>query len=170
MKSNDIEEWKTITDFPKYQISSFGRVKSFHQSKLGKIRKLANHRQGYIEVILKSNSSKGKVFKVHRLVALHFISNPKNKSEVNHKDGNKRNNHIDNLIWATRNENQQHAFNTGLQIGLKGELNPASKLTNKDIINIRSSNLKQIDLIKLYGLGKSAIQNIRHKKSWKHIV
>ena len=72
---------------------------------------------GYIQYELSKNNRK-KFFKAHRLVAIAFLPNPENKREVNHIDGNKHNNRVDNLEWATTSENQLHA-NYVLGKGLK---------------------------------------------------
>lgn len=60
-------------------------------------------------------NNKGKYFTIHRLVAMHFIDNPNNKPIVNHIDGNKLNNNVENLEWTTYGENNQHAYDTGLK-------------------------------------------------------
>lgn len=75
--------------------------------------------RGYPRVYLQINGKK-KVMKIHRLVAELFVPNPDNKREVNHKDGNKRNNNADNLEWCTRSENLKHAYRTGLRKSRKG--------------------------------------------------
>jgi hypothetical protein len=97
------EQWKQIQDFPNYQISTFGNVKNIITNKLLKPSK----KGGYYNISLVNFYCK-KSFKVHRLVAIAFIPNPINKPEVNHKDKNKKNNHIDNLDWMTRKENNIH--------------------------------------------------------------
>lgn len=115
------EIWKDITGYEGlYQVSSFGRVKSL-------IKKDSNGRiwpeniiktyisnYGYENVTFTIKGNRTPVFKLHRLVAQSFIDNPDNKSTVNHKDGNKLNNRLDNLEWATHNEQMSHAKNTGL--------------------------------------------------------
>jgi hypothetical protein len=97
------EHWLQINDFPNYQVSNFGNVRNIVTNKPMKL----NVKGGYDHVCLVHNKIR-KSFKVHRLVALAFIPNPENKLEVNHKDKNKLHNHIDNLEWMTRKENNIH--------------------------------------------------------------
>ena len=98
-----MEEWRPISDFPNYIVSNFGNIKNIKTNKQFKLTK----KRGYQTITLLNNLGK-KNFGVHRLVALAFIDNPENKPEVNHKDKNKLNNHINNLEWNTRIENCQH--------------------------------------------------------------
>lgn len=99
----DSELWKEITEYPNYEISTFGRVKNINTGKILK----NNFKCGYEKISL-VNTDNRKSFSVHRLVALAFIENPANKKEVNHKDKNKINNCINNLEWMTRKENNIH--------------------------------------------------------------
>lgn len=113
------EVWLPIKGFEgKLEVSNKGRVRSvdrfvaFGANKrrvCGTIRKLANDRDGY-----KSVNMSGKTIKVHRAVAEAFIPNPENKPQVNHIDGDKSNNRVDNLEWATQEENMRHASRNGL--------------------------------------------------------
>ena len=110
-----IEEWKPIAECNGiYYISNYGRLKSF---KYGKERFLKPYLMGYglqYSCFSLLTNNKRKICKAHRLVALAFIPNPDNKPQVNHKDGNKANNHIDNLEWVTSKENHQHGWQNGL--------------------------------------------------------
>lgn len=104
------EEWKVIEGYEDYEVSNLGRILSNKKGKK-KYLKLFN-KQGYYCTALSAN--KTKFLLVHRLVAKAFISNPKNKPEVNHIDGDKSNNHVDNLEWCTPKENINHAWKNGL--------------------------------------------------------
>lgn len=101
-----MEIWKNISNYPDYQISNLGNVRS---NKTKKTLKPHVTKQGYCIVNLYNNGI-DKHFKVHRLVALHFIENKLNKKTINHKDGNKLNNNIDNLEWHSHSENHLHAY------------------------------------------------------------
>lgn len=115
-----MEIWKEIEGYESlYQVSTYGRIKSLsHINYLGRLRQeciLGNRLsdRGYHTAVL-YNDGKPKSFRVHRLVAKAFIDNPFNKPHVNHLDGVKSNNFIDNLEWVTMSENQKHAFKNGL--------------------------------------------------------
>ena len=119
------EIWKDINGFEnKYQISNLGRVKSLNNGK-GFIREriLTNVLdKGYLMVCLCKNS-KPKNYRNHRLVAQAFIPNPLNKPQINHINGIRNDNRIENLEWCTGSENMIHAFKTGLQVVPKGKEN-----------------------------------------------
>ena len=109
-----------------YFITKYGEVWSnqvhFLQNPKGELRKrkLRSNRDGYIEVSLSLN---GKIQskKVHRLIALTLIPNPENKPHINHKNGLKTDNRMENLEWCNRHENMQHAWKTGLKKALPGK-------------------------------------------------
>ena len=120
---NMIEIWKPIKGYEGlYEISNYGNVKvlyfknnltnqKIYKPRLKKVRK---DKYGYLVVTLHKNQ-KSKTYKIHRLVAEAFIKNPKNKPQINHKDGNKQNNYINNLEWCNNRENIKHAYKIGLQ-------------------------------------------------------
>ncbi|MFA5382237.1 MAG: NUMOD4 motif-containing HNH endonuclease [Candidatus Micrarchaeia archaeon] len=104
------ELWRDIKGFEgAYQISNRGRLKSFKFIKLGRILSNKNGKGGYLSVVLQCNG-KIRCTRLHRLVAEAFIPNSKNKDEVNHIDGNKQNNYVENLEWVTKSENVLHAI------------------------------------------------------------
>lgn len=105
--------WKQIYDYPNYEVSDKGEIRNI---KSGRILKTRPNPRGYYYTNLSKNGNL-KVFRIHRIVAQLFIPNPDGKSEVNHIDGNKKNNAADNLEWVTREENRQHAIDTGLMSG-----------------------------------------------------
>ena len=107
-----------------------------------------------------------KIILVHRLVAEAFILNPNRLPEVNHIDGNKQNNSVDNLEWCTRSQNTSHAFKTGLR-NYNGCKNPHSKLTQSDVETIRRIYVRgkhcennSYGLAKRYNVSPKTIQNV----------
>lgn len=111
-------KWKNIIGYKGlYQINNFGNVVSLSKKRGNgrgwntkkQIKNLNTDKYGYLTVNL-SKKSKKKTFRVARLVAIHFIKNPDNKPQVNHKDGDKKNNFYKNLEWVTSSENNLHAF------------------------------------------------------------
>jgi hypothetical protein len=115
-----MEIWKQIEYYKGlYEVSNFGRIKSLsHINNVGKLRPeciLKNRLtdRGYQSVVL-YNNGKAKSFRVHQLVGKSFIHNPLNKPYINHLDGIKSNNNVDNLEWVTHSENVKHAFKIGL--------------------------------------------------------
>lgn len=133
------EIWKDIPNYEGlYQVSNLGNVKSLcygarniRKSNVHKILKHSPNNWGYHKVQLYKNG-KSQMLYIHRLVASLFIPNPENKVQVNHIDGNKENNTVSNLEWATPRENLEHAINLGLKsptpmLGRKGSANKNSK-------------------------------------------
>ena len=104
-----VPEGKTMTGYPNYIITNDGKV---YNSQRNKFLVPAKGENGYMYVGL-SDGQDRKSFSAHRLVALLFIDNPNNYSEVNHKDFDKTNNNVDNLEWISRSDNMKHNFNKG---------------------------------------------------------
>lgn len=100
------EVWTEIVDYPNYQVSNFGNVKNVKRNKYLKPDK---DKDGYLNYKL-YNNGESKTFKAHRLVALNFIQNTQNKPHVNHIDGVKTNNNVENLEWVTQQENERHKY------------------------------------------------------------
>ena len=158
------EEWKDIADYEGfYQISNLGRVKSFPRkftTKKPRILKGKPTPKGYLQVSLSTNN---KVFPkyIHRLVADAFVFNAFDKLEVNHKDGDKKNNKANNLEWVTHAENQRHAGKNGLMAS--GERSARLKLKDYEIEQIRymrSTGYKLKYIAYIYGVTFQHISSI----------
>lgn len=101
-----MEQWRDITECNGYEISSAGNVRNKYT---GNTLKPMLNNKGYARVKLG-----GRYYLIHRLVAQAFIPNNQSKPQVNHKDGDKLNNHVKNLEWVTDQENREHALINGL--------------------------------------------------------
>lgn len=109
----------------------------------------------------------GKFYFVHRLVAEKYIPNPNNLPQVNHKDGDKTNNSVENLEWVSNQENRNHAIKNGLHF--QGEKCSWAKLTQEDVEYIRNHpDIKQKELAKIFNVNRATIGDILHNRTWKN--
>ena len=151
-------EYKRFT-IDDYDVTKSGQVINKHT---GKAIKPQKNGKGYLRVAIGK-----KLLFVHRLVAEKYVPNPENKTQVNHKDGNKLNNKAENLEWVTNKENRNHAMEMGLHFC--GEKCSWSKLTNKQVDFIRNhTELNSKELAELFEVSDSHIREIRRNESWKH--
>ena len=163
------EIWKKINEFEGcYLVSNLGRIKSYKVSINGKILKSNTNRLGYIYFSLTKNLCL-RSFTIHRLVALAFIPNPENRPQVNHINGVKSDNRVENLEWATISENMNHAIKTGLKIAPKDFNHYNSKFKKEDIINIRESKLSESKLASFYLVNRATIGKIKRFERYKNI-
>jgi len=168
-----LEVWKDVVGYEGlYQVSNLGNVKSLGNefSRKERLLKLSFQSKGYLTVVLQKDA-KRKMVLVHRLVAEHFIPNIYNKPQINHINGIKTNNRIENIEWVSHRENLDHAINNDLI--LKGEKNKKSKLKDVDVIEIHSLLQKGTtttkELSETYNVSYSTIDGIRTNRYWKHL-
>ena len=176
------EIWKDIQGYEGiYQVSNLGRVKSLEREIVRSNGRITYQK----ECILKQKIDKGyyrlglrkkgirNFYRVHRLVAIAFIPNPKNKKTVDHINENKLDNRLSNLRWATQEEQIGYAMETGTFEIRKGEQVGGSKLKEKDVLEIREKYVprkySQYKLAKEYGVNVMTISDIILRKTWLHI-
>ena len=184
MNNNEIknEIWESIIieGFNNcYEISNFGRFRSLDRKAKGNFfpskiySQKINH--GYYHVYLRKGKIR-KAYKVHRLVALAFIPNPNDYPFVNHKNFNRQDNRVENLEWCTSKQNIQHSWRAGRMSHppiMKGEKNPAAKLTEEKVKEIRNlyktGNFTLKNLSSKFGVHFGIIGDIVNYKLWKNI-
>lgn len=176
------EIWKEIKGYEGlYQVSNFGRVRSFHDRHKGKEKILATvlNRDGYLYLTL-SKDKKQKAYYVHRLVAEAFLQNPNNLPDVNHKNidnlsssDNKADNRVENLEWITDKDNTKHAYKHGLKVSQKGSESSRAKFSEEQVLKIRElyseKDMSYRKLAKKYNISLSAVRDIITRKTWTHI-
>jgi hypothetical protein len=156
------------THDPMYLVDEKGNVFSLFT---GKYLKSSESKTGYLVVNIRTNNKRSPCY-IHRLVAQAFIDNPENKPEVNHKDGNKHNNHVDNLEWVTNQENITHSVGTGL-LPRHGK-HPNSKLTDLQVIYIcelfqSGKTIPEAMSLCDFRVTRSQLLNIRSRRDWTQL-
>lgn len=150
----------TLYTLDDYIITKKGEVINKHNNH--KLKPQPNGK-GYLRVVI----GKKRYF-VHRLVAEKYIPNPDNKLQVNHKNGNKLDNCIENLEWVTNQENRNHAIEKGLH--LCGSKCSYAKLNENDVVYILThKNLNNLQLSKMFNVSKNTIQDIKVGRTWKQL-
>ena len=161
------EVWLEIEGYPSYKVSNQGRVKNVTN---GRVLRLHDDGRGYWQVGLSRGGVKTN-FKVHRLVCWAFHGAPRPGQEVAHLDGNRRNARAENLVWASRSENNFHAVGHGTHTGFDkaGEEHPRAKLTQADVATIREMlalGVKQAVIGRRFGVHRSPINDSKRGKKW----
>lgn len=168
------EIWKDIRGYKEYyQVSSTGRIRSLDRMVTNKrtgtmfskgvVKKTYLNDHGYPICSLVTDGRR-RTKSIHRLVAMAFIPNPKNKRDVNHKDLNKENNNIDNLEWMTRSENMKHAYDNGAIKSLRRKI----KLGDLDVVYIRLNckNPKEYDYYaKVFNVSRVTIWQVMTRRT-----
>lgn len=172
IENEEVYGWsEEINGHPEFRATKDGRI-------IGKRGKpLVGHidRCGYKEVLLSENG-KTKNYLAHRLILSTFIPVVgMEKYDVNHKNGNKLDNRLENLEWCTRSENVKHAYDTGLEQKRCGEEHHAHKLTKEMVKYIRKVYIKRdhkygaAGLADMFGVDRTTIHDIVNQKTWRGI-
>lgn len=151
-----------------YVVTEDGRVYSDYYGDWRELRQ--DTLRGYKKVGLIVNGRQ-KRFQVHRLVAACYIPNPDNNPEVNHKDGNPANNHVDNLERCTPKENTSHAIANGRSdlTRTQGSKHGMSKLTDEEASYIKHEIASIPALALRFGVSHQTVRDIKTGKRWKHV-
>lgn len=172
------EEWEKVSGFERYEISSFGRVRSnVNQETPQMILRQHLAGKGYCFVVMYKAGGKKSCQYVHRMVANAFLANEDKTLHVNHIDLNKTNNIATNLEWVTRKGNAQHALIHGRyemqHIGgmtlARNNKNMAKKLTTHQVDEIKEmclAGIKHPDIALMYGVTPSTISKIKRGAIW----
>jgi hypothetical protein len=168
--SGELETWVKIPGFSAYEVSDHGRVRRGMDRQLhpGQMRTVYVNPRGYMTVGLKSDAGHVTTQYVHRLVVSAFIGPvPSKKHHTAHFDGNKQNNHISNLRWATPSENAADSIRLGtLPIGIN---NANSVLTPEKVRKIRASKKCQAEVAREFGIAPNTVRQIKRWETWKHV-
>ena len=165
------EEWRPVVGYEGwYEVSDRGRIRRSREgsrTSVGFVLKPSPNERGYLHVGL-SKEGQQRTCKVHLLVSDAFIGPRGEGKEVNHKDGDKTNNHSCNLEHCTKSENTLHAYSLGLMSPLRGEENVRSKLTEDNVKSIRLSLGKEThkEIAARFGVSRVTVTQISNGKSW----
>ena len=174
------EIWKLVNACSGYAVSNYGKCKSLSRvlpngtNLKGRILKPIEDRDGYLRYGLSRRPNGVLIKSAHRLVVEAFIGSIPDGLQVNHIDGNKKNNFIGNLEICTLEQNVQHAHRTGLISNYaRGVRSASAKLTEADVLEIRerydAGNERQQDIAEDYGIQRESVSKIGLRKRWKHI-
>lgn len=169
------ERWVPVPGYGlRYEVSSFGRIRrglmGSRRKQPGELLSVRVSTNGYpiVDLLMDGFTTR---HKIHRLVYAAFVDPIPVSLEVNHRDGFKTNNRVENLEAVTRSENLLHAFRLGL--AASGEFHHAAKLTNQLVLEIRAAYIPRVfgqrKLAKRFGLTQSRICRILSRKEWAHV-
>lgn len=156
------EIWKTIPGYEgRYEVSTFGRIRSFQKG----VKKPVLNRGGYFIVGLYDSSGRRITKTVHRLVMLTFCG--PDARTVNHKDGNKANNRLENLEYMTVKENIQHAHHIGLCSKTFGEKHWRAKLSDAQVVEMAKmerNNIRHKVIAERFGISRETVSIILRRR------
>lgn len=182
-----MEKWKDVPGYEGlYQVSDLGNLRSLDRKftmlrkgfivktgRKGQLIKLNSDQQGYLKASLNKIGFKQKTFTIHRLVAIAFLPNLDCFPEINHKNGIKSDNRVENLEWCNNHHNIQHAIANGLRRILRGEEQGCSKLTNDKVRQMRKlseTGLPYRKIAQMFNVSTTVATNVVKYKTWKHVA
>lgn len=149
-----MEVWKKVEGYDNYEVSNTGKVRTHNYMNRGETREMSpSSCRGYLQVNL-FKDNKQKCMRIHRLVAEAFIPNPNNLREVNHIDGNKENNNVENLEWCTREENLAHEHRTGLGDKARAGLIRSFEARRRAVIAIPQNGGAKMEFVSIQEAGR----------------
>ncbi len=174
------EKWYPLKESKDYMISNMCRVKSLSRlirQKNGQVKRTKDiilsprkYPNEYLFVSIVENRV-SKAYMIHRLMATNFIPNPENKPCVNHKNGIKTDNRVENLEWCTKSENMIHAVDV-LKTGRHGESSPTGKYTEKQVRNLfkfHKEGYSKKEAGRKAGINPNGVYEILNRTTWKHL-
>ena len=178
------EKWKDVVGFEnEYQVSSLGRVRAKEryvinnggkQHRKAQLLKLRHNSTGYVIVGLRKNGLPGKIKKVHRLVATAFLNCPDLSLDVDHLDGNKDNNAVNNLQWVDRSENLRRAYKNNLRVStFKDKPSRHRKLSEQQVKEARLKYAKGKSTTSIadeLSLSQSATYDMLTGKTYRDVI
>lgn len=178
-----MEIWKTIPGFSGYEVSNLGNIRSLNYKRTKTIKKLKPGKSpdGYLKTMILDDNGKYRSWTIHLFVVMAFLGEKPKGKEINHINGIKTDNRLENLEYCTRSQNIIHAFKLGLCKSQRGEANPTAKLKDEDVLAIREyvekakkqgkKHYGRKALAKKFGISESYIKDIVSKRRgiWSHI-
>jgi hypothetical protein len=171
-----MEKWRNIPGYPNYEASDLGRIRSiervnqFGHKLESKILSYHLSPKGYLCVSVGDRLTIGRTKRLHRLVALAFLPNPEKLSQVNHKNGNKSDNRIENLEWISNSNNKKHAVANSLYA--YGSKHGRSKLKEQEVKAIKFLIKRGVFykcIAPLFNVSKHTIDAIATRRLWRHV-
>ncbi len=158
----DLHGFKQVPNWPNYFCSPIGQVYSYANLKAHKIMSNRRDKDGYFDLQL-FKDGKGKFIRVHRIVAMTFIGPCPDGLVVNHKDGNKQNNNVENLEYVTVTENERHSRR------VLGKTNKFKELEVIEIRKMAKNGSKYKEIMQAYPISHAQVSRIVNRKQWSHI-
>ena len=162
--NHQAEDWRAIPGY-EYEASDLGRIRN----RGGHVLRPTTTKCGYETVRLYGGVARGRRRTVHTFVAAAFLCPRRLGHTVNHRDGNKKNNHPSNLEYLSSGDNQRHAYRTGLKHARRGEENTLAKLSNAQAGAIRTlsrAGESQARMAVMFGVGQATISRIVNRKHY----